>query len=404
MKFKLNAEDLTNAINTVSVVAPRQVTAQGGAGYLFVVRGERCYVYSRDNTCVARTDFAIRDVEGEGAFVYPAQYTDAFKFLVGECVFESEADEDRFTVRYSADNGAEAERTSFDPQLLSTCDKDLEKATTEYEYPAGLLREAINLARPFLADPKNSRTEEQFKGLMVFDSSKSEWSRGDGTLYSSNGTQNFYFECELFKGKHFEVHGQNLPALLSFLSKSEGTVKFRRGDNFTFLINSKGDVYGWPKQAKTHGKYSYYQLKYDQHELLFSKNVLLNAIQFIRVELDKSRDKVKVSYNHENKQIQLSVADGSSKARSFPVASEEGSTGEEKSREWNVNIDQFQKLVDGVKSNRFPLRLYFMQQGDKEVTMMRTIDTFRMTAEGKVVQEQEGSFECKVTRFMPSKD
>jgi hypothetical protein len=404
MKFKTNTSDLLKAIDLVSIVTPRQVTPQGGAGYLFLVRGERCYVYSRDSVTVARADFPITDVEGEGSFVYPSQYIDALRYVGSSLSVETEEGEDRWLVKYEDEMGASGERLSFDPQLLSTCDKDLEKTTTTYDFPAGILREAINMSRPFLVKPQDPRTEEYYKGLLIFDQSKPEWAKGDGYLYASNSIQSFYFQCEQFAGKHLEVHGQYLPALTAFLAKCEGTVTVRRGDNFTFVTDSQGHVFGWPKQAKTHGKFNYYALKSDQYVFSIPKAQLVNGLKYARVSLDKNRDKIKVSFDHERKTLQFGVADGSVKAQSLPIRIEDDSQFEEKSQVWNVNIDHLLSLIESMRSNVVQLRVAVIKHGDKDLAMIRTIDTFRMTAEGKVVNEPENSYECRVTRFMPSKD
>lgn len=404
MKFKLNRPDLIKAFEVVSIVTPRPVTPQGGAGYLFVVRGERCYLYSRDAMCVARAEFPISEVEGEGAFVYPAEFIDPFRYVNGDAIaFEtSKEDDDKFLVKWQADSGESQERLTFDPDLLSTCDKELEKATTAHEFPSAILREAINQGRPFLAQPKDTRAEEQHKGLIVFDQSKPDWAKGDGYLFASNSIQAFYFHCDAFVGKHFEVHGQYLPSLTAFLSKSEGTVTFRRGDNYTFVLNSEGHVFGWPKQAKVHGKFAYYALKSEQYVFVVPKTRIVNALKYTRTSLDKSRDKIKVQYDHATSKLTFTVADGSVKARGSDIQVEV--TQAEKDQTWNVNIDHFMQLVEGVKGNNVVLRVVVATRGEKEIAMFRTIDEFRMTPDGKVVVETEGTHVCRVTRFMPSKD
>ncbi len=408
MKFKLITSDLVNALDIVSIVKPRPVTPQGGAGYLFVVRGEKCYLYSRDAMTVARADFPITDVEGEGAFVYPAEYMDFVRYLGDTISFETEEGEDRFLVKH-ASGEAKGERLSFDPQLLSTCDRDLDKATTTYDLPVGILREAINMGQPFIAAPKETRVEEQHKGLLLFDQSKPEWVKGDGVLFGSNNIQHFHFQCEQLAGKHLEIHGQYLPSFTSFLSKCKGTVTIHRGDHYTFSTNSSGHVFGWPKQAKTHGKYTYYGLKSDQYVLTLPKAQLVNALKLTRVSLDKTRDKIKVNFDPDRRTIQFNIADGSSKGQSLPVSlldddKDLTSTFEATSQTWNVNIDHLTMLIEPLKNHKFQLRVAVAKQGDKDIVMMRTIDTFRLNLDGKVVNEPEGSYECKVTRSMPSKD
>jgi hypothetical protein len=426
MKFKLQASDLIAALDVVSIVTPKPVTPQGGAGYLFVVRGDRCYVYSRDALCVARADFPITEADGEGSFVYPAEYIAALRFLDGHsCVFEAQALEDeRFVVRYEASNGAKSERTSFNPALLSTCDDDLNATKTSYDFPAAVLKEAISLSRPFLAKFNDTRTEEQYKALQVFDGSKPDQARGDGHLFAADSVRAFYFWSEAFAQKGLEIHGQHLSALLSFLSKSEEKVVFKMGDHFTFAENAKGHILGWPKHAKTHGKFSYYPLKSDKYVFAVDRVPLLGALQYMRSELDTKRDKIKILFNHERRILQFAISEGTSKAESHSVPVKvkdrevkegEGEAQTVKTVPWmedhdwafSVNIDHLIELVSGVKANQVEFRVLTLPpspDGRKEVAMFRTIDDFRLDAAGKSVVEAEGSYRCRVTRFMPSKD
>lgn len=414
MKFKLNATDLIAALDVVGIITPRPVTPQGGAGYLFVVKGERCYVYSRDALCVARADFAVTEVEKEGSFVYPAEYTSHLRLLEGQTLrFEAEAQEDdRFVVRYESSGGNKAERTSFSPQLLLPCDDDLNATKTSYTFPAAILREGISLSRPFLAKVTDTGIEEQFKAIQIFDKSKPEYAKGDGHLFASDGVKTFYFWSEAFASKGLEVHSQHLPAFISFLAKSGDAITLKCGDHFTFVENAKGHVLGWPRHAKTHGKFSYYPLKSESYVFAVDRVPFLNAIQFTRGELDAKRDKIKFSFNHERRFLQLDISEGTSKANSNPIpvrvkAKEDGT-------EWmlpkgwtfSVNIDHLLDLVNGMKGHEVELRVLMLaQEGTrKEVAMFRTIDDFRLDNAGKPTVESEGSYKCRVTRFMPSKD
>lgn len=405
MKFKMKTSDLTHAISLVSIVVPRQVNAQSGSGYLFVVKGETCSIYSRDATSVAKADCPITDVEGEGSFIYPAQYVEAFGYVGETITFEStDLGDEKFMVRFEDDMGRDTEQMSFDPQYVSTCDRDLEQSSDPQEFPVGMLREAITLSRPFLASVKDTRVEEQHKGLVVFDASKDDAKKGNGNLYSSNSIQAFFFHSPAFEGKSFEVHGQYLSPLVAFLSKSEGNVTIRKGQSYTFACNSKGEVYGWPRQAKTHSKFSYYALKNDTYVFKIPKAVINNELKLTRKSLEATRDKIKVSFNHGAKTLRFDVASASSKAKAFafPVDVVQA---EEKDQVWSVNIDHLMTLIDGVKGNEITLRVAIAKQKDnKEVALFRTIDSFLMTPEGKVVIEAEGAFPCQVTRFMPSKD
>lgn len=430
MKIKVSTSKLEAALNVVATVTPRQVSPTIGAGYLFVVRDSRCFIYSRDSTCVSRADIPVEEGDAEGMFVCPLGTAAGLKVeFLGETVtFESSEEEGTFRVGYVSSNKSTVDEGSFDPKLLSVCDTDLEKATEVTDFPTGILREAISLASPFLAPTKDGRAEEQYKGLQVFDKSKPEWEKGNGYLYASNATQTFYFQCDAFMDKQLEIHGLHLPALGTFLTKSGGEVKLHRGNNFTFAVNADGHVFGWPRQAKTHAKFSYYGLKNDQYILKIAKSHLQSALKQMRINLDSKRDKIKVQFDAESQEITLNASDGSKKSTGFPfpakivpneakeakVAKGDKAKGtkddakdepkEPESITWNVNIDHLTSLVKDVKGAEVQLRVAMIKSGDKEVAMFRTIDEFRMSTDGKVVIETEGTFQCRVTRFMPSKD
>ena len=413
MKFKLNASDLNATLAIVSVVKPRPVTAQGGAGYLFVVNGLDCHVYSRDDQCVAKSSFKLMESDGDGTFVYPADYIDAFTYLEGQTLtFEAEAKEDeRFFVRYESSNEARTERSSFNPKLLSTCDEDLNATTTKYEYPTAILKSAIEMSQPFLAESKDTRIEEQYKALQVFDASKPDHAKGDGHLLASDSVRAYYFWCDDFAGKGVEIHSQHLANLTSFLNKSKEKVTFRMGAHYTFLENAQGQVLGWPKHAKSHPQFKYYSLKNDKNVFMVDKVQFLNSLRYTRSELEKSRDKIKILFNHERRVIQFGVSEGTSKTDSLPVTVKpkqiEGKEWMEP-RNWsfNININHMIDLVKDVKNNEVELHVLILPpQGDrKEVAMFRTIDDFRMDSAGKVSVEPEGTTKCRVTRFMPSKE
>jgi len=418
MKFKVNVTDLNAAVDVAKIVTPKPVTSKGGAGFLFVVKGDRCFVYSRDTLCVSRASFGIFEADGEGSFVYPAEYIDSFKYLDGHtCTFEAMAlEDDKFLVRYEASNGAKSERMSFNPQLLSTCDEDLTATTTSYDFPSAILRDAIGAARPFMV--KSDRGgEDHLKTLQIFDTSRPEYSRGDGNLYASDSTRMIWYWSEAFMGKGISIHGQHLSSLVGFLAKSTDKVTVRVGDHFTFVENAEGHVLGWPKHYKMHPKYAYYSTDSDLYVLLVDRVPLLGALNYVRGELDSSRDTIKLHFDHARSVLRFVISEGSSKAEyTLPVkikprvVEEEGKevvTPWAEASDWAhpVSVNHLMDLVREVRGNQVEIRVIAFQKGSKKVAMLRTIDDFRLDGQGKVVIEAtEGSYPCRVTRFMPSKD
>ena len=412
MKFRFNTADLNSAIELVSLVPPRPLNQSGGTGYLFIVRGETCFVYSRDDTKVARASFPISDVEGEGPFVYPSAYVGAFKLVGESCEMTVTQDDTQQVVEYVASSKAKGKHTTFDPKLLASCDRDLEEAQRGSSFPSGLLREALKMARPFL---DSSSTEESCnKSLLIYDKERPEWVKGDGNLFATNSKQAIHFWSEAFVGKSLSCHSQHLAALSGFLAKCQGNVEFRRGKNHTFAVDGSGRAFGWAHHAKEHGKYSYYGLKSDQFVLNIPKEMLVSALRLVRSELDKNQDKIGVTYDHTDSTIRFNVSEGSTKAESFRVPLRMVPPTDKERQDWApdqdfqayANIDHFLGLVDEFKGNEVELRAVVVkQEGRKDKILFRTIDEFRMSSEGKVVdlKEAEG-YHCRVTRFVSDRD
>jgi hypothetical protein len=413
IKFKVSATLLNDALDTVSVVAPRAITPQGNTGYLFVVSGETCRVYSQDALRVARASFPISEVEGEGPFIYPSQHIGAFKFADGDISFTAVSDGDSHHVSYDIGGGAGTHRTTLDPKLLATCDRDIEAATNERQFPVALLRESMSMSRPFMAEAKDTRVEEHYKTFQIFDGSTEALAKADGNLYASNGLQAFFFHCDAFKGKGLSVHGQHLPLLASFLARCEGDVTFKDSANKTFAIDSKGHVLGWTHHKKMYERFSYYGLKLDKIVLAVPKARALNSLRYTKSEMDSKRDKIRIHFDAENSTLRFAVIEGDSKSTS-PSVDVRAVSSDNKDVTTNVNIEHLIELFEGSKAEEVELRVAVIPAGDnrpKDSVMFRTIDEFWLNGEGKVVggssipegKEPEGAYRCKVTRFMQDK-
>jgi len=405
MKIEFNMSELVVALDMVSIVTPRAATASGAAGYLFVVRGNKCHLYSRDSSCVAMSHFPLLSADGDGQFVYPAEYIGALKFLASTsdtCKIEASIEEEKHIVRYEASAGAKAERGSFDPQLLVTCDQDLAEATGTQVFKSGILREAISQAKPFLASKEAQ--DEAFRGLQVLDATKPEYAKGNGCLYVSDGTRAFYFQSGHLVDKNLEIHGQHLGQLTSFLNKTD-IVTLKKGNHFTFAEDAKGNVFGWPRHAKGHAKFGYYPLKTDNFVFRVPKVRLANSLGHARSELDTKEDKIKISFEPERKTLSFGVVAGTAKVEGIPVVVDVVQ-GEPKSWSFGVNINHLLELVSAVKGNEIELRVRIIEAGEgrrNDLAMFRTIDKFLLDESGRVTTEPEGAVECQVTRFMPSK-
>jgi hypothetical protein len=405
MKIEFNMSELVVALDVVGIVTPRAATASGAAGYLFVVKGNKCRVYSRDSSCVAMSHFPLLSSDSDGQFVYPAEYINALKFLASTsdtCTIEATVEDEKHVVRYEASAGAKAERGSFDPQLLVTCDQDLAEASGVQEFKSGILREAIGQAKPFLA---KEAQDESFRGLQVLDASKPEYAKGNGCLYVSDGTRAFYFQSAHLMDKNLEIHGQHLGQLTNFLGKTD-VVTLKKGNHFTFAEDAKGNVFGWPRHAKGHAKFGYYPLKTDNFVFKVPKVRLTNSLGHARSELESKEDKIKISFDPERKALSFGVTAGTAKVEGIPVMVDVVQGDSPKGWSFGVNINHLLELVNGVKGNEIEFRVRIIEANEgrrNDLAMFRTIDKFLLDESGKVTTEPEGAVECQVTRFMPSK-
>lgn len=418
MKFKLQANDLNEALNVVSIVPPRPVTPQGGAGYLFVVKEGACHIYSRDALHQARVPVEVYDVEGEGSFIYPSDKISSLKYIDGWIEFEAGHDEaeDRYWVNYTSEGGAHAERSTFDPRLMQALDAALDNASEEFDFPAAVLREGFNVIRGFLAKPNDNRVEDHFKTLQLFDKSKKEWEKGNGHLFGADGIRCCYVYCAAFEDRGLSVHGQHLPFLLSFLSKCEGMIQVKMGDGITFAVNSGGQVLGWAHHVKQHGKFNYYPYKADMFVLKTPKDILVKTLRHVRSELDGKKNKVRVTYDHEAKTLRFQTSETSGRVDTVPVGvipldlgeKGGGGLGEKEDFGFNVNIDHLLELVEPMRSHEVSLRVAPYEDGKKKAALFRTIEDFHLSEAGKeVIPDDENAgkaYPCRVTRFMPSKD
>lgn len=418
MKFRVQATDLNNALNVVTLVSPTVVTSQGASGYLFVVQDGKFSIHSRDEHRRIKVDVPVNDAEEDGSCIYPADKVASMRYLDGWIDFEAGQEEGgQFWVKYQSEGGAKAKRSTCDPSLMQTIDEDLEKAKEGFTVPAVLLREALTVTRGYAAKAADTRLDDQYKTVQLFDAAaKKEWAKGDGCVYATDHIRMIYFFCEALKGKGLAVHGRHFQCVMSFLAKCEGEVTIRPGENVTFLTDAKGNTLGWSDHYKHHGKYSYYPLKMDGFVFRVPKSSLIKTLKLVRAELDPKRDKIRVKYTHDTPSLWFTASDTKGDVESNPVGvkpvvdEEKGTGGSGLTRDFttNVNIDHLLDLVNDVKDHEVEFRAAVVEKGDREYVLFRTIERFLMNAEGKIEISEEGAkgetYPCEVTRFMPSKD
>lgn len=422
MKFKTSMPTLTSALSLASVVRPAAVDSTGKSGYLLVTRGDTCFVYSQDDHTKSRTSFPISDLDGDGSMVFPAGEVEALSYLDGDVTLESRIDGGDFVLTFETAGGASGSFSTFDPRALQSLDSDLEGATEEGAFPAGLLREALNAAKPYHADPKDPKSKEHHKCLQIFDASNDDWAAGNGHMFATNGYRALHFYCDEFRDRGLVLHSLRLPLLTSFLAKSDGYVKVYQSQTSTYFVNSDGLVIGWADSVAQHDRFSYYKWDLDDHIFRAPREILLRALTFVRKSLNPKKNTVRVQYDHNRMVLQFLTEDDGKDISSVPVGvvpvgpddgSDEapvkgGSKSKVEDLACNVNIDWLLDLVSPVKGHDVELRFrpYPKKPNDR---LIRSIETFLMDGKGRLqIAEPEDASEgqvyrCQVTRFMPSK-
>ncbi len=148
------------------------------------------------------------------------------------------------------------------------------------------------------------------------------------------------------------------------------------------------------------------------------KDLLVKALRYVRAGLDAKRDKIRILYSHTDKQVQFLTSEVSGKDNSMPIGVVPvvddgfggGAGGETSDFAVNVNVDQLLELLDPMKSHEVDLRVAVVPPKGgrtKEAHLLRTIETFYLDDNGKPLiapEDAKKAYECRVTRFMPSRE
>ena len=434
IKFKVTADDLRAALDTIRIVKPMPATQDGAVGYLFVVGKKKdrtsegapgpndgkdcCWVYSRDVLRTARAEFFIHDVEGEGDFVYPADHIEGFKYAAGEIEFTAKSEGESHSVRYSfgkSDKGqANVEHTTWDPKLHTPLDKTFREAQGDHKYQTTILRQALAMSTKFIASDSDRNAKDEHKIVTVYDPTTDSSGKGDGTLSARNSHQAFFFQCDAFKGKGLSLHSQHLQAFNDFISKCGSEVVIKTTKTMLYACTpTDSHVFGCTLFGKSPLEYKYYPRAWDTVVLQVPRDQTLQQLKWIMSQMPKDRVKIKVKY--EDLILRFQIIEGG-KGLSLPIEVKlgeivPGTPSNNTPYEYNVNASQFIELIEGAKANDVELRVAPLDEhgGAKNSAGFRTVDIFLLDADGAVVggsgvnpDPANGTFLCKVTRFMPS--
>lgn len=417
MKFKVLTADWTAALAVVSSVTPNAVDAKGSAGYLCVLRHGRCDLYSDDRTQRCRVPVSVFDVEGEGAFVFPAGQSGDLKYVDGTVEFEATEEGGAHLVWCRRDAG-ESRRggvhkmVTFSPQALKSLDSDLAKAQKTATFPVVLLREALNASRPYLADPKDPVAKPEHVNLQLFGEGP-----GDGYMHGCSLSKTSLFYSEDLRGKPLFVYCRRIPLLLSFLAKSTGEVQVFQSANSTYFMNAAEQVLGWSNQDYAGTKFTFYSLALDRHILRIPRASLEKELKYVRSTLPAERNKAFVTYDHTTECLRVGASNPlGGEIESLPLAVTPlagdadgcwgaGDLSKTESLQFNVNLDC---LIQIVEATRHPREVVIGVAKTKKQGqyLIRLIEDYSIDEQGKYVEKPAPGkkvFACRSQRHIPSK-
>ncbi len=420
ISFKVDSVALNRAIGVASIVTP-QATPQTGGGYLFMVRHETCDVYSRDGKHEARASFPISDVEGEGAFILPAEAVDGLSYVSGDVQFLATETNGAFKVKYTFGASGLVEQVSFDPRTMHMFEKDIttaQETVAPKEFAIKILQFALATTKSFL--PKSGDTVDQdvFRTVRVFGSSDPELARANGHMLASNSKEICYFQCGAFLDKDLSLPAQHLSLIESFLGRSAKTVSLYQTDTKVYMINTHGDVLGWPRHSVEYKKFTYYA-KTDEIVVKVAPGEIIPRLKMMRANLPKDKMKIRMHFDPSTNYISFSSIADSKTLNSDPVATDKIEVKVDESLTMNVNVLQMLHIFEGIRGDKVEFRIKIIpadERRPRDRLMFRTIDGFLLNEDGVVVgglvdnpskdtqYPPKGAYECRVTRFAPGID
>jgi hypothetical protein len=391
--FQVDADELREALRVVDLFKPSPLTSEGEGAIGFQVapdaRGQaRGAVYMRDATRVVRAEFAVREVQGHGQFLYPAGHVASFGFAEGPVEFQAEELGDGARVRYRfGGHGAGTERPTLNPQLLTPIDAQLAATTWQQTYPTEVFRLALKLAEPLT---KGAQAEEPT--ISVFG--------GRAELFSRTYSTRFHFRSEVLRGPDLHLHPRNVSVLATFLDRCPEEVELRGNNTWTFAV-AGGATLGWTNSTAPLPRHARVAPDHDRTVLMVPVSPVLGQLRYLRAEMETGYPAVRVL--HEGGTLQFLVARFGARVQSMAL---EVSKVSGPPFQCETGVGHLIGLFEGLKSIEAELRLVPLEAlgAPAGATALRTVDEFWMEADGKIVGGRGANpstgVRCEVERFV----
>jgi hypothetical protein len=424
VQFSVDQAALTNALRIAELVKPLGVTEHGAAGYLFDVGGGVCRVRGRTGDTAVSAAVPARGVEGEGQFAFPVNHVESLKLRPGQAAgvisFQAYAVDDTRYVRYATSGGISAQRSTFDPALLTPMGKPLAESTNPRRYKSAILSQALTMAQPFMVGattPKDDHEKRENRNAppahKVANIHEARW---DGTLFATNGHERFAFYCDDFTGKVAQFPADRFRLLLSFLRWCGPEVELRDGKEMNFAVSGDGQrAVGWTRRSSPILECKLLPSSWYRVVLRVPREAALEQLKQLRAEIEKQSqrkgwDKTRIRYASATRRLHLEVVDGGT-ATSAPIPVELAEGSEDFDYEYNISATYLMDLLDRLHTvhaelGMLPMAEHGVPQGG---AVFRTVDEFLLDRNGKVVGGRGaapdpaiGVFQCKVLRLAPA--
>ena len=419
MKFKVLTHEWTGALALASSITPSAVDTRGTSGFLCVVRGDKCFLYSEDGRQRCRVPIPVFDVEGEGECVFPTGSQGDLRYVEGWVEFETGEDDGANVIWCRRDTGGAKggvhKIITFSSSALRSLDADFGKAEMVASYPAVVLKEALNMTRPYLSDPKEQGVKPECINVQLFGTDLT--AEGNGYMLGCSMNKTSYFYSPELEGRSLSVYALRIPLLISFLARSPGKVDVYRSENSTYFINSAEQVLGWSNQDFKSSPFGFYGLTLDKHMLKIPKAALEKELKYIRSTLPPDKNKAFFHYDHMSNSLTVSASNTvGGEADSLPIVVMplmegddrcwgSGELGKQSDVRCNVNLDLMIQLVEATKHPR-DVVLGIAQSKNMKQHLFRIIEDYVIDEGGKYVEKPTDSqrgHQCRTLRFVSSK-
>lgn len=401
------ASDLLSALEIAASVRPRAITVNGDTGFVVaadVAAGGR--VYSVGESSTVACPFVVREASDGVALVLPPAVRNSLRSH-GDGLIKVSCLVDRSTCSITiAGPGGSSSFKTPSPASLRYRRDDPPVADDAFgkPIPAGILRAALVGAHPFVS--KDGKAEPETRTIQIFDSANPSYSKGDGTLYASDGISAYYFYSSAFVGRAMTLHADDLDVAIK-LTGYAGTIRAAAG-NEPRLLSDVGTRL-WGSRCKPREQYNYYPRKVEGYRYTLARAALVSMIQEAVTPMRSDRPCVRLLFEHRRRTLRIEVAAKGRTIKSHAIPILRHAVLEDRDIDVAVVPHMMFRLLETAQAPEVELRLMLIPPPEgrpREGFTLRTIEHFWADAEGRVVaagnapQPTPDSYECRVTAFV----